>query len=65
MSQFTKIINNLKINNIKPTFLEKINNNQLVIYNRPTNLMVYNKLTKINKPANRITKIVILINRII
>lgn len=65
MSHFTKIINSIKINNTKPTFLEKINNNQLVLYNRPNNLMIYNKLTKINKPTNRITKIVILINRLI
>ena len=60
-----RIINSIKINNTKPTFLDKIRNNQLVIYNRPNNLMVYNKSPKLTKPFSRITKIVIVINRII
>ena len=59
-----KIINSIKINYLKPSLLDKINNNKLVVYNRPNEILLYNKPISI-KSFRKIIKITILINKLI
>lgn len=64
MNRFNKLINSINFNNIKPSLLEKLNNNKIVVYNRQMDMVLLNKSNNI-KSFRKIIKINLLVNKLI